>query len=78
MPISERKKSRFLIQSVVEVYNNQTRIELHPRSHKACHYVTQKELMPVNQTYNADCSSDYFITSTQKIGTYTKRPSKKY
>ena len=61
-----------LTQSVVEIYHSQTRIALHARSRKAYHYVTVKEHMPVSHTFNADWSSEYFITWAQKIGTSTK------
>ena len=67
-----KKVKMILTQSVVEIYHNQARIALHPRSRKGYHYVTLKEHMPVNHTYNADWSSEYFITWAQKIGTSTK------
>ena len=67
-----KKVKLILSQSVVEIYHNQSRIALHPRSRKGYHYVTLKEHMPVNHTYNADWSSEYFITWAQKIGTSTK------
>lgn len=67
-----KKVKMILTQSVVEIYHSQTRIALHARSRKAYHYVTVKEHMPVSHTYNADWSSEYFITWAQKIGTSTK------
>lgn len=67
-----KKVKLILTQSVVEIYHNQARIALHPRSRKAYHYVTVKEHMPVSHTYNADWSSEYFITWAQKIGPWTK------
>jgi transposase len=66
-----KKVKLILTQSVVEIYHNQARIALHPRSRKAYHYVTVKEHMPVSHTYNADWSSEYFITWAQKIGAST-------
>ena len=67
-----KKVKMILTQSVVEIYHSQTRIALHARSRKAYHYVTVKEHMPVSHTFNADWSSEYFITWAQKIGTSTK------
>ncbi len=67
-----KKVKLVLTQSVVEIYHNQTRIALHPRSRKVYDYVTEKEHMPVSHTYNADWSSEYFITWAQKIGASTK------
>jgi hypothetical protein len=57
-----KKVKMILTQSVVEIYHNQSRIMLRPRSRKRYHYVTLKEHMPVNHTYNADWSSEYFIS----------------
>ena len=68
-----KKVKLVLTQSVVEIYHNQVRIALHPRSRKAYHYVTLKDHMPVSHTYNADWSSEYFITWAQKLGTSTKQ-----
>ena len=67
-----KKVKLILTQSVVEIYHNQAHIALHPRSRKAYHYVSVKEHMPVSHTYNADWSSEYFITWAQKIGASTK------
>lgn len=67
-----KKVKLVLTQNVVEIYHNQTRIALHSRSRKAYNYVTEKEHMPVSHTYNADWSSEYFITWAQKIGASTK------
>lgn len=67
-----RKVKMILTQSVVEIYHNQSRIALHPRSRKRYHYVTLKEHMPVNHTYNADWSSEYFISWAQQTGAWTK------
>lgn len=68
-----KKVKLILTQSVVEIYHNQVRIALHLRSRKAYHYVTLKEHMPVRHTYNADWSSEYFVTWAQKIGTSAKQ-----
>jgi transposase len=67
-----KKVKMVLTQSIVEIYHNQARIALHPRSRKAYHYVTLKEHMPVSHTYNSDWSSEYFITWAQKLGLSTK------
>jgi uncharacterized protein YqjF (DUF2071 family) len=37
-----KKVKMILTQSIVEIYHNQARIALHPRSRKAYHYVTVK------------------------------------
>ena len=67
-----KKVKLVLTQSVVEIYHSQTRIALHPRSRKAYDYVTIKEHMPVNHTYNSDWSSEFFISWAQKVGSHTK------
>jgi transposase len=67
-----KKVKMILTQSVVEIYHNQSRIALHPRSRRAGHYVTEKEHMPVSHTYNSDWSPEYFIKWAEKIGTSTK------
>lgn len=67
-----KKVKMVLTQSAVEIYHNQTRITLHPRSRKTYHYETIKEHMPVNHTYNVDWSPAYFTTWAHKIGPSTK------
>lgn len=59
-----KKVKLVLTQSVVEIYHNQARIALHARSRKKYHYVTIKEHMPVNHTYNSDWSPEYFYTTS--------------
>jgi hypothetical protein len=72
-----RKVKMILTQSVVEIYHNQSRITLHPRSRKAYHYVTQKQHMPVSHTYNTDWSPEYFIGWANKIGPWVKESIEK-
>lgn len=67
-----KKIKMILTQSVVEIYHNQVRVAFHPRSRKAFHYVTLKEHMPVNHTYNLEWSSEYFINWATGIGVNTK------
>jgi transposase len=67
-----KKVKLVLTQSTVEIYHNQVRIALHSRSRKAYHYVTVKEHMPVNHTYNADWSPEYFINWAEKTGASVK------
>lgn len=67
-----KKVKLVLTQSVVEIYHNQSRIALHPRSRKAYHYVTVKEHMPVSHTYNTEWSPEYFITWAEKVGPWVK------
>lgn len=67
-----KKVKMILTQSLVEIYHNQSRIALHPRSRKAYHYVTVKEHMPVSHTYNTDWSPEYFITWAEKMGASAK------
>ncbi|MFW0739862.1 Mu transposase domain-containing protein [Flavobacterium sp. T12S277] len=67
-----KKVKLVLTQSTVKIYHNQTRIALHPRSRKAYHYVTVKEHVPVNHTYNADSSPKYFINWAEKTGASVK------
>lgn len=72
-----KRVKMILTQSVVEIYHNQSRIALHPRSRKAYHYVTVKEHMLVSHTYNTDWSPEYFIAWAQKIGTSVKESIEK-
>jgi hypothetical protein len=66
-----------LTQSVVEIYHQQTRVAFHSRSRKNFDYVTLKEHLPVNHTYNLDWSSEYFINWAAKIGANTKESIEK-
>lgn len=67
-----KKVKLVLSQNVVEIYYAQTRIALHPRSRKPYIYVTVKEHMPTNHTYNKDWSPEYFINWAEGIGDAVK------
>ena len=72
-----KKIKLILTHSVVEIYHQQTRVAFHSRSRKAFDYVTLKEHLPVNHTYNLDWSSEYFINWATKIGVNTKESIEK-
>lgn len=67
-----KKVKMILSQNVVEIYYAQTRIALHARSRKPYIYVTVKEHMPTNHTYNKDWSPEYFINWAEGIGASVK------
>lgn len=63
-----KKVKLILTQNVVEIYHTQTRVALHRRNRKPYAYITVKEHMPVNHTYNSDWNPDYFINWARSIG----------
>lgn len=67
-----KKVKMILTQNTVEIYHNQTRVALHLRSRKAFDYVTVKEHMPKNHTYNSGWNPEYFIARAEKMGISVK------
>jgi len=68
-----KKVKMILCENSVEIYHNQNRIAVHVRSRKPHVYLTIKEHMPVNHTYNNGWNPEYFMTWAGAIGPSTKQ-----